>query len=648
MMMMNSNASSVFDSLAHVNYPSEYNPQTIMNYYSCGLQTGRCSNLHVKNLIMKAKNHLVAIGWTFFYVFKRTGTRELRYKSPTGRVYVSLRTACECAIKNQDRSKKRNLDSFDQMCGSKIDGFKKSKKKPESFSSFDHVGSPKIQVCKEPVKDSESFSCVDRPQKKIRTEDVESLCLDQKSGKDSSVVESEVKNERFSCNRPMKQIQDVKRLMVTGKKVARKAKVSSTKKRGVLGSLIENNIVERGSRVSYLSRKDGRVMARGRVYEDGIKCDCCDEMFLLTRFETHAGSTNHRPAANLFFDDKRSILDCQTQLQLESILQADDKSTKSVVTDVKSTKSSDCVTSTNDEYCSFCNDGGELLLCDSCTSSFHSNCIGLDCVPGSDLWFCPACACRICNQGQSSNLTKEGDSKHHDLIKCAQCEHHFHISCINKLGFEVCVDDDKWFCTDNCERIYLGLMEIRGKVIPLKGGNLSWSLLKYDANDTDVYELTKSYSKLMKALNVMHECFIPVKHPLSDKDMIEDVIISRATKRSNFEGFYTAVLEKNDEIITVVTLRIHGYKVAEIPFVATTFHYRGLGMCRILMDEVERMLRGLGVARIVLPASPEKVRIWTRSFGFSVMTVIERLDLVRCKFLEFLGTKRCLKKLKKM
>ncbi|GKB29313.1 RNA-directed DNA polymerase, eukaryota, reverse transcriptase zinc-binding domain protein, partial [Tanacetum coccineum] len=78
-------------------------------------------------------------------------------------------------------------------------------------------------------------------------------------------------------------------------------------------------------------------------------------------------------------------------------------------------------------------------------------------------------------------------------------------------------------------------------------------------------------------------------------------------QRSNFEGFYIAVLEKNDEIITVVTPRIHGYKVVEIPFVATTFSYRRLGMCRILMDVVERMIRGLGVERIVLPASTYKV-----------------------------------------
>ncbi|GJY84013.1 zinc finger, RING/FYVE/PHD-type, acyl-CoA N-acyltransferase, Jas TPL-binding domain protein [Tanacetum coccineum] len=268
---MNSNlhtSSSVYDSMAHVICPSpEYNPQTIMNYYSCGVQTGRCKDPRVKNLIIKAKNHLSAIGWTFFYVFTKTGTKELRYKAPTGRVYLSLRTACECAIKNQDPY------LFDQMGGgSKIDdGFNKFKRKSE---------------------------CVDRPQKKkVRIEDDKSLCFDQKSDKDSS----EVKNERV-----MKQIQDVKRLRLTGKKD------SSTKKRG---SLIENNIVKRGARVSYLSRKDGRVLKRGRFYEDGIKCDCCDEMFLLTKFETHAGSTNHRPAANIFFDDNRSISYCEVSLK---------------------------------------------------------------------------------------------------------------------------------------------------------------------------------------------------------------------------------------------------------------------------------------------------------------------------------------------
>nr|GEW60092.1 increased DNA methylation 1-like [Tanacetum cinerariifolium] len=70
--------------MANVIYSPEYNPQTIMNYYSCGVQTGRCSNPHVKNLIEKAKNHLPAIGWMFFYVRKKTGTKELRLDGVEG------------------------------------------------------------------------------------------------------------------------------------------------------------------------------------------------------------------------------------------------------------------------------------------------------------------------------------------------------------------------------------------------------------------------------------------------------------------------------------------------------------------------------------------------------------------------------------
>ncbi|GKE43837.1 increased DNA methylation 1-like protein [Tanacetum coccineum] len=289
-----------------------------MNYYSCGVETGTCTNPHVKNK-PKFRN---------LDSFYQMGGSKI----------------------NKSKKKSESFSNFDHVAGSpKIQVCKKPAKKSESFSSFDHVGSPKIQVRKRPVKEAGgSFSCVDRPQKKIRIEGVESLDFDQKSDKDSSICESRMKNEVFLCNRPMKQIQDLQKLILW--------------RGGVLRSLIENNIVERGSTVS----------------------------------------TNHRPAANLFFDDKRSILDCQTQLQLESVLPADDD---------KSTKSLDYVTDTNDDYCSFCNNGGELLLCDSCTSSFHSTCIGLDCVPDSDLWFCHACVCQICHQGQPSNLTKEGDSK---------------------------------------------------------------------------------------------------------------------------------------------------------------------------------------------------------------------------------------------
>ncbi|KHJ49018.1 PHD-finger [Trichuris suis] len=49
----------------------------------------------------------------------------------------------------------------------------------------------------------------------------------------------------------------------------------------------------------------------------------------------------------------------------------------------------------NMEYCRLCRDGGELLCCDSCPSSYHRYCLvpPLDDVPEGD-WHCPRCSCK--------------------------------------------------------------------------------------------------------------------------------------------------------------------------------------------------------------------------------------------------------------
>ena len=66
------------------------------------------------------------------------------------------------------------------------------------------------------------------------------------------------------------------------------------------------------------------------------------------------------------------------------------------------------------------------------------------------------------------------------------------------------------------------------------------------------------------------------------------------------------------------------------------------------MDELERKLGELGVERLVLPAVPDMVSTWTEAFGFNTMTDSERLSLVECKFLDFPGTVKCQKILKRM
>lgn len=36
--------------------------------------------------------------------------------------------------------------------------------------------------------------------------------------------------------------------------------------------------------------------------------------------------------------------------------------------------------------------------------------------------------------------------------------------------------------------------------------------------------------------------------------------------------------------------RVYGEKVAEVPLVGTRFQFRRLGMCRVLMDELEKVI----------------------------------------------------------
>ncbi|KAI3667350.1 hypothetical protein L6452_42405 [Arctium lappa] len=452
-------------SMEFVEYEPEYVPEAVMNYYSCGLQVGRSKN--IKDLILKAKKHLSAIGWSFFYVCKKPGRRELRYRSPAGKTYFSLRSACQDLINHQEY---QHQDDHDLDLGSsKKESFTEKKTKIEKNDEFlsnnrlgkrvriqDDLdlepGCSKTEICSEKkaklekndeflsnnqprkririqddhdlesdssrteiftekktkLEKKDEFLSNIRPRKRIRIQDVETSYFQQKreesgvnSNDDLSIVDDD-KNEGFlSTDRPGKTI---RRLMeYSGKKRPekriRKVVDLSTRRRCVLSLLIERKIVLRGSKVAYRSRKDGRVMAKGRVYEEGIQCSCCGDFFLLSKFEAHAGSTYRRPAANIFLDDGRSLLDCQTRLTHEN--------------EPKLTKSCDRENG-QDDFCSFCNDGGDLVLCDSCTSSFHASCIGLNGVPDSDYWFCPSCCCQICLQDQISLFTNEDSRECHD------------------------------------------------------------------------------------------------------------------------------------------------------------------------------------------------------------------------------------------
>ncbi|KAL5984342.1 hypothetical protein ACLOJK_018446 [Asimina triloba] len=144
-----------------------------------------------------------------------------------------------------------------------------------------------------------------------------------------------------------------------------------------------------------------------------------------------------------------------------------------------------------------------------------------------------------------------------------------------------------------CPQIFVHLQKLMGRSKPTGIEGLSWTILRSrreDSHDVDIDTMVEHHSKLWVALNVLHECFQPFVEPRTKADFFTNVVFNRGSKlkRLNFQGFYTMILEK-EEVISVATVRIFGEKVAEIPLIGTHVQYRRLGMCRILMNEIEKV-----------------------------------------------------------
>ncbi|XP_077212957.1 PHD finger transcription factor isoform X2 [Tasmannia lanceolata] len=413
--------------------------------------------------------------------------------------------------------------------------------------------------------------------------------------------------------------------------------------RTVLSWLIDNDVVFPRQKVSYIRRNDSHVMAKGWITREGIKCMCCKNVYSLNSFEVHAGcTTNRRPAANIFLQDGRSLLQCQMKIVTDVL--------NGFKQDPYQRMKSDYSHFKGDNICSICHYGGMLVLCDYCPSAFHLSCIGLQAVPEGK-WFCPSCRCAICGQSEFNADREHFTAK--SVLYCDQCEREYHVGCLRKRGMPQLkgCPEGNWFCSKKCSEIFVRLQKLLGKPKPTLVKGLSWTILRsYKENRhyldaPDIEALSEHHSKLWVALSVLHECFSPIYEPRTKSDLVKDVIFNKWSelKRLNFRGFYTILLEMEDELISVATVRIYGDKVAEIPLVGTRVHYRRQGMCRLLMDELEKLLSDLGVERLLLPAVPQLLETWTTSFGFTKMNISERLQFLDYTRLDFPDATVCQK-----
>ncbi|CAM0901438.1 unnamed protein product [Alopecurus aequalis] len=391
--------------------------------------------------------------------------------------------------------------------------------------------------------------------------------------------------------------------------------------------------------IQYRNLKTDEVIKDGQVTWEGILCKCCAKTLSVSDFKAHAGCRMPKSSVGLFLQSGKSYTLCQVEAwSAESTSRRSDACGRKVE-----------AMDENDDTCGFCGDGGELLCCDNCPSTYHEACLSAQELPEGS-WYCHKCTCRKCG-----NPVSEKEVSSSDILKCLQCGDAYHNTCI-KHEMLPCYgkgsESDTWFCGRYCKEIFVGLHSHVG-VENIIDNELSWSVLKCCSDGRRLHSarkiahMTECNTKMAVALTLLEECFVRMVDPRTGVDMIPHVLYNKGSSftRLDYQGFYTVILEKGDEILCVACIRLHGTKAAELPFIATCLDYRRQGMCRRLLDIIEKMLRSFHVEMLVLSAIPELVNTWVSGFGFKPIEDDEKKQLRHVNLMFFPGTSLLTKRL---
>ncbi|XP_021639145.2 increased DNA methylation 1-like [Hevea brasiliensis] len=412
------------------------------------------------------------------------------------------------------------------------------------------------------------------------------------------------------------ELKEKKRKIVLG--LCASVRQTKPEEKTILSWLIKHGEIYENDRVQYTVNKLPR---EGIARRDGVWCKCCNKLMTVWEFEIHAGSNLKMPYANI-----NVIRTCSSLLKHQIHLWNEKK--KPAHRNFNHVGPIPGATDSNDDACQICADGGELICCEKCPSTFHPSCLEMERIPQGD-WLCSYCVCIFCDGGNG------------DMLTCQQCEKKYHWECF--LQREELDLNKNWltlFCGTNCQQ----LQRLLGVRHEIKKG-FSWTLIRrLDPFDIDINEHTRMEcnSKATLALEVLNECFVTNTDWHTRINILQSVVYNRGSNlsRMNFKGFYTLILEKNDAIVSAATIRMHGNDLAEMPFIGTRERYRFKGLSRMLFDALGYVFSCIEAKDMIIPSLPELANMWQEKYGFRPIDDVVKPKLINYNTLMFPCTVR--------
>ncbi|KAL6543303.1 hypothetical protein OROHE_010823 [Orobanche hederae] len=567
-------------------------------------------------------NGINQIGYCLFDVPISSGARQLR-GGPEG------------LIPHQDCS--TSFPSFDQTKTEEggFDRIRKTYKKSRKISELELTGNHFGERCHYPVGET---SRAGRGSKKSKA-----CCLNDDDLLISAIIKSKTcgVTNKWSTrkSRPLEKRKTPKgscRLLPRSLKKRAKTILEgnwyAVGSRTVLSWLIHSGVVSLNEVIQYRNLKDDSVIKAGLITRDGILCTCCNKVLSLSDFKGHAGFRSSRPCMNLFMESGKPFTLCQLEAW-----SAEYKARK-VAPQTDQVDELD----QNDDSCGRCGDVGELICCDNCPSAFHQACLFEQ---RSFLKETGIARSVVAKFVEMQSMIKKLHNCMGLLNALSASINVDHVTCVQQKDMEVVLASDAWFCGDRCHKVYTGLQSRIGLKNLISDG-FTWALLRCIPGYQKVHSAQRFIalkaecnSKLAVAITVMEECFLPMVDMKTGIDMIPQVMYNWGSQfaRLNYNGFYAVVLEKDDVVLSVASIRIHGVAVAELPLVATCSRNRRQGMCRRLISAIEEMLKALKVEKLVISAIPTLVDTWTIGFGFQPLEEDEMRSLCKLNLMVFPG-----------